>query len=167
MTLTQEPVLVAEAVEPGSESDYELERDKPMPSFNHGLVQANIIFALKQAYGRTHTVVAEVTLETDPVSVPDVALYPKRHPDWLHDEVRVAEIPLLVVEILSPSQSVTELMEKAQRYFQAGVRSYWMAIPTHRIIAVHNPGVPPTVFTTGPITDPASEISVTIEDIYE
>jgi Uma2 family endonuclease len=167
MTLTKEPAVLAEAVVPEIQTDYELERDKPMPSRNHGVLELLIGSTLLRKYGDTHTIFTEVTLNTDPPMTPDIAVvHPKIEFDWTQDETRLSTPPLLVVEILSPSQTVTELMDKAERYFDAGVRSYWLALPTHKLIAVHNPGVEPKVFTTGPITDPASEITITIEDIF-
>jgi hypothetical protein len=34
-------------------SQYEIERNKPMPSFNHGSVQANLIYLIKLEYNNT------------------------------------------------------------------------------------------------------------------
>lgn len=148
-------------------SEYEQERGKPMPSFNHGVVQANLVFLFKLNYGETHRTLSEVTLATEPTTTPDVAVYEKRDPNWAHDEVQVVEPPLMVIEILSTTQSLNELVDKTQLYFTAGVKSCWLVLPTHKLVAVHTPNSDPKVFTEGTVNDPASKLSVTIEDIFQ
>jgi Uma2 family endonuclease len=153
---------------PESISDYELERGKPMPSRNHGALELLIGSALLMKYAKTHSVFTEVTLDTAPPLTPDVAVaYPKIDLDWTQDEVRMSSPPLLIVEILSPSQTLNELVEKTKQYFAAGVTSCWLVLPTYRLIAVHTADAEPRVFTEGAIDDPASKLSVTIEEIFQ
>ncbi|MDR0623631.1 MAG: Uma2 family endonuclease [Treponema sp.] len=45
--------------------------------------------------------------------------------------------PDLVVEILSPSNTVIEMERKFGLYEEAGVREYWVAAPEEKIIHVH------------------------------
>jgi Uma2 family endonuclease len=52
------------------------------------------------------------------------------------DELRMTNMPLGVVEILSPTQSLTELITKSTEYFKAGVKSYWLALPDLKSIYV-------------------------------
>ncbi len=61
--------------------------------------------------------------------------------DPLHDEIRLNQVPLGVVEIISPSQTQDELIgnparEKADAYFRAGVQSYWRINPVFRIVHI-------------------------------
>jgi len=57
-------------------SDYELERNKPMPNFNHGFIQANLVFALREQYGKQYSVVSEVSIPTGTTTVtPDVLVF--------------------------------------------------------------------------------------------
>jgi Uma2 family endonuclease len=46
--------------------------------------------------------------------------------------------PELVVEILSPSNSVLEMYRKRDLYFESGVREYWLIDPDRRIVAVYH-----------------------------
>ncbi len=46
-------------------------------------------------------------------------------------------VPDLAVEVVSPTDRVTDLMDKAQEYFQAGVRLVWVVHPIQRVIHVH------------------------------
>jgi Uma2 family endonuclease len=45
--------------------------------------------------------------------------------------------PELVIEILSPSNSVIEMYRKRDLYFEAGVREYWLVDPDHKVVAVY------------------------------
>ena len=48
---------------------------------------------------------------------PDITVSNMRQPDWLHDEIHVTAVPLTAIEIVSPSQSVNDLIPKVERYF--------------------------------------------------
>ena len=56
-------------------SEYEIERGKPLPSFNHGIIQANLGEQFMKNEG--YRVVSELTLELDepPHAVPDLCVY--------------------------------------------------------------------------------------------
>ena len=60
-------------------SQYELERNKPMPSFNHSLVQARISSYLLVNYEDKFTSLPEISLQLPKVeaAVLDIAIYPK------------------------------------------------------------------------------------------
>ncbi len=118
-------------------SDYELERGKPMPTWNHAVLQQNILFEIRSNYPKRFTVLPELNLNIlGEKLVPDLAVYEGARGMVPHDLNMVSEMPLLVVEILSPSQSVSELTAKAERYLQAGVVSYWLVVPELMNIAV-------------------------------
>lgn len=148
-------------------SEYEQERGKPMPSLNHGTLQLRIGSELLRRYGNDYSVISEVTLDTTPPMIPDLAVYPALILSWIHDQTRMAEPPLLVVEIISPSQSVDEVIPKIERYFEMGVKSCWLVQPPLQQIAVFTPEMQPEVFIRGEVQDPASGFSVNIEDIFK
>jgi hypothetical protein len=57
-------------------SDYERERGKPLPSFNHGVIQMQTGAALMQP---GYTVVSELALALDDWhGTPDLCVYPER-----------------------------------------------------------------------------------------
>ncbi len=111
-------------------SEYEIERGKPMPSKNHAIVQRNLVFLLQLKYGDRYGVLPEINLDL-PVRerVPDLAIYRSVEFTPGADEVRMSEPPLGVIEILSPLQSMSDLMVKRSEYFAAGVQSYWLVLP--------------------------------------
>jgi len=67
-------------------SDYELERGKPLPSFNHSFVQANLVTELNIRLRKTHTVTSETNLKlADQKMVPDLTIFEKRQPNMRRD----------------------------------------------------------------------------------
>lgn len=122
-------------------SDYEIERGKPMPSLLHAVVQANLISLLNACYRETYHILPELSIaspEGKPL-VPDIAIYPRFEIDWQNDVIRQKEAPLATVEILSPKQNLSDLNEKAQRYFGMGTTSCWIVLPSMEAIAVNHP----------------------------
>ena len=114
-----------------------------MPSTLHSLVQNNLIYELNHRYRSNYSIFPELSLisvDGKPL-VPDIAIYPKFEVDWQNDVIRREDTPLATVEILSPKQNLSDLNEKARRYFEMGVASCWIVLPSMEAIAVnHQPG---------------------------
>jgi Uma2 family endonuclease len=150
-------------------SQYELERGKPMPTLNHAIVQGNLIFALKQTYRKQFTIASELnlTMPLRPDTVPDIAIYPKLQIDFLHDITSMTEMPLTVVEIVSPSQSDAEILAKFERYFQAGVTSCWLVMPSLQAIAVYSAIGKYQFFTEDKtLNDSAIGITIDLSEVF-
>ncbi len=145
---------------------YEQERGKPMPSFNHYYVQSQLQFALHEACGDRFLVGGELSLATEPSETPDLSICQFRDPDWLHDEMRASDPPIAVVEVLSPSQSVDEIIPKIETYFRFGIISVWLVQPPLKQVAVFTPDMEPQVFVEGNVIDPTLGVSVALEKIF-
>jgi len=110
-------------------STYETERNKPMPSLNHSLLQARLIARLFARYEGKYNIASELSLDlADWPSVPDLSILPKMQPDFRNDVTTVTEPPLGVIEIISPSQTLNQLVAKAEAYFEHGVKSCWLVL---------------------------------------
>jgi Uma2 family endonuclease len=147
-------------------SEYELERGKPLPSRNHGIVQFNLSLAFGP-YAEKYSFIPELSLELDgePL-VPDMSVFPRLPVDWRNDQVKLTEPPLMVVEILSPTQALDQLVQKAGTYFGAGVRSCWIVEPVLETVVVLSPDEKPATYTGGEIVDPATGITVRVDEIF-
>lgn len=144
---------------------YFQERGKHLPSKNHSITQARIGTLLQ--HDERFNVFSELSLELNEwKATPDLALYWYAAMDWLHDEVRVTEPPLLAIEIVSPSQTLANLVEKAQQYLAHGVQSAWIVQPQLCLITVMTAGNKPTTYTHGTFTDPATGIIISLDDIF-
>lgn len=63
------------------------------------------------------------------------------------DSARLIDgVPILVVEVLSPTDAQEDIAEKVQVYLDCGVALVWVAEPVFRTITVYRPGHPPEFF---------------------
>ena len=152
------------------QSDYELERGKPMPSWNHALLQSNLIFLLRLRYNQTHTFLSELSLrweQADQKTVPDVTIY-ARPPHYLAaDQITVSEVPDTTIEILSPTQGLAELTDKVEYYLTAGVKSCWIVLPGFRSVVVSTElGVYQTFDQRETLHDPATGIELELAPLF-
>jgi Uma2 family endonuclease len=148
-------------------SDYELERGKPMPSKNHGLIQGNLTIVLGMAYRQQYSILTEVSLEMNgKIYTPDICIYPKMSFDGLNDEIKLTAPPLVAVEILSPTQGTEVFEEKFSAYFAHGVKSCWFVEPMIRAITVFTDTRQRKVFSDGILLDKASNIQIDLNEIF-
>jgi Uma2 family endonuclease len=130
------------------------------------MAQTWLILAMA-SYMERYTILSEVTLEFDGRAfTPDIAVFSKLEPDWVHDEIRLTDVPLLAIEILSPRQSMYDLIEKTDIYFAHGVKSCWIVQPSLKSIAVFTPVNEPTVYVNGEIVDPATQIVIHLDNVF-
>lgn len=149
-------------------SQYEIERNKPMPSLNHSIIQTNLITELRVRYKQHYRVASELSLDlSDWPSVPDICLYPFKPLDLQNDQVAVSEPPLCTIEIISPSQSLNELVDKARAYFQHGVQSCWIVLlPLGNIYVFSSPDQYKIFRATETLVDPKMDVSIPLSEVF-
>lgn len=149
-------------------SQYELERGKPMPSKLHARVQTNLILEIGFHYREQYDLLSELSLELkDWESVPDISIYPKSEADYSEDEIRVTEPPLCAIEILSPTQSLQELITKANKYFSYGVKSCWLVIPGLKNVYVFSSSEDYQIFRdTQTLNDPTIGVTLELANVF-
>jgi Uma2 family endonuclease len=104
----------------------------------HGLSAMRIAEALRRVLGG-HTM-AEVGVATAiGVRAPDVAwctdAYLAAHPE----DMPLSSAPELCVEIVSASNALPKLRDKAQAYVAAGAREAWIVFPAVNVVEVYGP----------------------------
>lgn len=146
-------------------------------SFKHSSAQANLAFLLKRL-GK-YSVLTDLSLDISAVDIsqfnistkeeikPDVCIYPKRTMNLLDDILRMSEMPLLAIEVLSPKQGVYDILEKFKLYFTLGVQSCWLVIPNTRTVLVYSGPNRFATFGTGEVIDEVLGIRIPIEEIFE
>ena len=138
-----------------------------MPSRNHARLQLRIGAAFLRF--TDFAVFSELTLELPDGSriTPDLCVYPQSPSNWLHDDVRMTTMPRMAVEIISPFQPMQEIVDKLDLYFSQGVESVWVVQPALQIIAIYSSSNDrPQVITTGEAKDPATGLTVQLEEIF-
>jgi len=60
--------------------------------------------------------------------------------------VLIDGVPVLAVEICSPSDKQEDMLEKVTEYLKAGVKLVWVVEPIFRTVCVYRPDAPPVMF---------------------
>jgi Uma2 family endonuclease len=154
----------------------EAEEFPDVGSFNHGylMVRLGVLF---DRLG-TYTAVGELSLDVSGVDLrkfdlrtgeeiePDLCLYPKRGLSQPKDILRMQEMPLLAVEIVSPKQGLYDIVEKFRLYFELGVRSCWLVEPVLHTVTVYSSGNEWQTFTKGDVVDEPLNIRIALSELF-
>lgn len=156
-------------------ADVETQEAGEQGSHNHALVQTNLGFLLKRL-GR-YSVFTELSLDSSGLDLkqfnvrdevkPDLCLYPKRSLSRPFDILKMAEMPLLAIEILSPRQGVQDILEKFAAYFALGIKSCWLVDPITAIVAVYSALDQHKIYSDGEVIDEVIGIRLPFSEIFE
>lgn len=137
------------------------------PSYHHAYLSSNLIAALHQL--KTYSVFSELTLQIDGKDyIPDVCLYLKKPMNFAGGDIlRMTELPLLAIEILSPTQGTQEIIDKFKIYFAAGIKSCWLIIPPAQTVVVYASSEQAKTFSGGELVDDVMSICVPLKEIFE
>lgn len=100
----------------------------PSPAAPHQIGLAGLLFALHAAAPpQVRVLPAPLDIRFTPTRQlqPDIVVIPRVTPSG----PKVTDLPLLAVEVLSPSTRATDLTLKRHVFEQAGVPSYWLLDP--------------------------------------
>ena len=143
--------------------------DEKMSSLNHSELQSHLAFLLRLAYRHQYSIFTELDLNfASGKTRPDLCIFPKRPLDWMNDEVVVQDVPLTTIEILSPEQSLTSLIDRIyKKHFPAGVKTVWLVLPALQLITVLLPSRQRINVTEGVLTDPVTGLQLTLAEVFE
>ncbi len=116
----------------------EKNQEKEMPSLNHSYICAQLMRQLLQ--NETIQPLPELTLDIENGMTPDISIFPKEkiRPDFFEDILKVKELPILAIEVVSPTQSIHTIIEKSKQMVNFGVKTVWTIEPCGRSIVVIN-----------------------------
>jgi len=120
-------------------------------------------------YKHKYRVASEMSLDlADLPSVPDICIFPKMPLDLQNDVTAMTQPPLCTVEIISPSQSLTELVTKARDYFRHGVKSCWIVLlPLSNIYVFRSPDEYDIFRANETLLDSVLDISIPLSEVFE
>jgi Uma2 family endonuclease len=119
-----------------------------MGSLNRRIVQTQIAGLLVN--DERFRVIVELSLDASQIDLsqfnlkakdelkPDICVYPNTVKRKRRDILRMSEMPLLAIEIISPSQSIDSLLAKFDAYFELGIKSCWLVMPSVDILAIYS-----------------------------
>lgn len=105
----------------------------PQPTRGHNLTQRRVANLLEAALDVSLEVVTEAGWKRgNRIRIPDVAVF------RVAEDVSITEqVPILVVEVLSPSTRSEGTVRKSHEYAQAGIDQYWIVDRQHRTLEVY------------------------------
>lgn len=154
----------------------EIEEDENMGSYNHGYIQVRLGILFDRL--GNFTPINELSLDVSGVDLskfdlrtkeeikPDVCLYPKRGLSQPRDILKMREMPLLAIEILSPRQGVYDILEKLRLYFELGIQSCWLVEPATRVVTVYTSIYDWQAFANNEVIDEKVGIHIPIHEIF-
>jgi Uma2 family endonuclease len=148
--------------------NYEIERGKPIPTKNQSIVQTRLVFELMLHCRKKYDILSKATFLLDLWRiVPDISIRFKTEFNFKKDKLVLEKAPIGVIEILSPTQNFQELIEKVQEYFEHGVKSCWLVMPSVRNIYVFSDADIYQIFRhTEVLRDEILEIDISLEEIF-
>ncbi len=79
----------------------------------------------------------------------------------------MTDLPIMAVEIVSPTQTIQEVLDKFPIYFQAGIGSCWLVVPQTKTVAVYAaPTDAQVVSMTGDVVDSVLGIRIPLDQIF-
>ena len=120
------------------------------PGCEHGDIVGTIVTLLRThaAKSRLGKVFAEVGFviarDPDTVRAPDVA-FVRRDRQPKEPRKYFPGAPDLAVEVISPTDRIGDVEDKAQQWVNAGTPLVWVVWPTTRSVTVHRPGQAPRI----------------------
>lgn len=79
----------------------------------------------------------------------DLAYIPPQLVAMLPEDVYLIDgLPILAVEILSPSDDQDDILEKVRAYLTAGIPLVWVLEPVFHTVTVYRPGAEPDMFNS-------------------
>ncbi len=92
---------------------------------------------LQADLGIMHSPEGGIRFAEDTVLAPDIAFIPKARITGIQAARFATDLPALVVEVVSPSDSHPQVREKAARYLRFGVAMVWVVFPKARVLEQH------------------------------
>ena len=136
-------------------------------SLNHSRTIQRIGSYLER-YDDIYDVLPELEMKLNDKSVkPDISVYPNLPEDWDTDIISITEPPIIAIEVLSPKQALTDIIDKINTiYFPAGVQSVWIVVPLLQTITIRTPDGKKLTFSEGIIKDPVTAIEIPFDQIF-
>jgi len=150
--LSLESFLALPETKPAQEYDRGTISQKPMPKGKHSIIQFELAAAINQLTKSNKIAYALPELRCtfgDRSIVPDIAVIRWQNLPIDEDgEIanQFSQAPDWIIEILSPDQSTTLLMEKIIFCLQAGTELGWLIDPGSKSVTVFTAGLPQVYF---------------------
>ncbi len=127
-------------------------------------------FAKKTRSGRVTGANGAYALSSNCLRVPDVGFYTNAKASKIIDPSKFLPFPPdLAVEVVAPSETASDLLEKVIQYLAAGTRLVWVVYPDLKLVVVHAANATARMFTSAGVLDGGSllpNLQVAVSDLF-
>ena len=135
-------------------------------SLNHSYYQSSANATLRNL--KKYSIFTELSLLIDTKEyVPDICVYARMKINRSKDILRMTEMPLLAIEIISPTQGSKEILDKFEIYFAAHIKSCWLIDPATGVVTVYASLDKFRTFVENDIIDTVLDLKIPIKDIFD
>ncbi|MCP4346097.1 MAG: Uma2 family endonuclease [Desulfobacterales bacterium] len=135
-----------------------------MPSLNHSYTCFQL---MRQLMLNEHIYpLPELTLDIANGVTPDISVFPKEHinPNFFNDIIKFQQTPVLAIEVISPTQNIQTMLEKARMLVGEGVKAVWTVEPHgHNVFVITRDGE--KLFHSEPVENEG--VKVDFSDIFK
>lgn len=117
-------------------------RHVPPPTLIHSLIEARIVRLLLAHLDSRYLIIPELGYRPLPeheFAVADVAVVTPEQVERSQDSRWFQGAPLLIIEVLSPSNTAQEMNDKRRTAFAGGCQEFWEVDPKGRTVEVSRP----------------------------
>ncbi len=130
--------------------------EKPMPSKDHSDLVFELVGLLRDylkshAEGRGGTELRHADRGEDRVYLPDINVTQGGRTSPRGSTAPIEQTPDFAIEVLSPDDRASRVLDKTDFYMRSGVRLLWLVDPDNESITVYRPGEQPVTYH-GPAT---------------
>jgi len=112
----------------------------PAPSTSHQSISRNLEFLIwnfvkQKGLGNVFDAPIDIVFDDDEVFQPDI-VFIKSENQSIVGKNAIQGVPDLIVEIVSPSSTFYDTVEKKEVYGKYGVKEYWLVFPDEKVIEI-------------------------------
>jgi Uma2 family endonuclease len=117
------------------------EEDDEIPNFAHGRLQTELLWILRTCLKPHVAAYSPITFRGKIRRyTPDVVVYPKRTVPLAEEAILELTPPMLAVEIISPGQTMAEMVKKCREMITSGVEECWIIEPANESVTICRQG---------------------------
>jgi Uma2 family endonuclease len=124
----------------------------PKPPLRHLIIQHNLMDALQCAFGRRVRVLVNLSFCALPeyeLRAADVGVVSRERWERADKDAYLKGAPDIVIEVISPSNTRSEMVERRKHCLENGTREFWEVFPKLREIHVSTPDGLTRTYKTG------------------
>ncbi len=140
-------------------------QEADMPSINHSYLTKKLIYVIES--NPSWEAWPELTLQLNgSEATPDISVFKAGvlQPNFQSDTIKCEKTPTIIIEIISPTQGIQKIVDKATELLQAGVPGVWLLEPfTNTLMAYDQQGL--KRFREGKVS--IQGITIDLTDIFK